>query len=47
MIKMARTNVLQLNEDEKEFLDDLIVETSQAFLYSYQLQQLRIPVAVV
>ena len=30
MIKMARTNVLQLNEDEKEFLDDLIVETSQA-----------------
>lgn len=30
MIKMARTNVLQLNEEEKEFLDDLIVETSQA-----------------
>ncbi len=30
MIKMARTNFLQLNEDEKEFLDDLIVETSQA-----------------
>ena len=30
MIKMARTNILQLNEDEKEFLDDLIVETSQA-----------------
>ena len=30
MIKMARTNVLQLNDDEKEFLDDLIVETSQA-----------------
>ena len=30
MIKMVRTNILQLNEDEKEFLDDLIVETSQA-----------------
>jgi magnesium transporter len=30
MIKMVRTNFLQLNEDEKEFLDDLIVETSQA-----------------
>ncbi len=30
MMKMARTNFLQLNEDEKDFLDDLIVETSQA-----------------
>jgi magnesium transporter len=30
MIKLARTNFLQLNEDEKEFLDDLIVDTSQA-----------------
>ena len=30
MIKMVRTNMLQLNEEEKEFLDDLIVETSQA-----------------
>ena len=30
MIKMARTNILQFNEEEKEFLDDLIVETSQA-----------------
>lgn len=30
MIKMVRTNFLQLNEEEKEFLDDLIVETSQA-----------------
>jgi magnesium transporter len=30
MIKIARTNFLQLNEDEKEFLDDLIVDTSQA-----------------
>jgi magnesium transporter len=30
MMKIARTNFLQLNEDEKEFLDDLIVETSQA-----------------
>ena len=30
MMKMVRTNILQLNEDEKEFLDDLIVETSQA-----------------
>jgi magnesium transporter len=27
---MVRTNFLQLNEDEKDFLDDLIVETSQA-----------------
>ena len=30
MMKMVRTNFLQLNEDEKNFLDDLIVETSQA-----------------
>ena len=30
MIKMARTNILQFNEEEKEFLDDLVVETSQA-----------------
>lgn len=28
MMKMARTNFLQLNEDEKDFLDDLIVETN-------------------
>ena len=30
MIKIRRTNILQLNEDETDFLDDLIVETSQA-----------------
>ncbi|MFT3681122.1 MAG: magnesium transporter CorA family protein [Ferruginibacter sp.] len=30
MMKIERTNFLQLNEEEKEFLDDLIVETSQA-----------------
>jgi magnesium transporter len=30
MIKMDRTNLLQLNEDEKEFLNDLIVDNSQA-----------------
>jgi len=30
MMKMVRTNFLQLNEDERDFLDDLIVETSQA-----------------
>ena len=30
MIKLARTNFLQLNEEEKEFLDDLVVDTSQA-----------------
>lgn len=30
MMKIARTNFLQLTEDEKEFLDDLVVETSQA-----------------
>ena len=30
MIKMARRNFLQLNEEEKDLLDDLVVETSQA-----------------
>jgi len=30
MMKIARTNILRLGEEEKEFLDDLIVETSQA-----------------
>ena len=30
MMKIARTNFLQLNDDEKDFLDDLVVETSQA-----------------
>jgi magnesium transporter len=30
MMKLSRTNFLQLNEEETEFLDDLIVETSQA-----------------
>lgn len=30
MMKIRRTNVLQLTEDENDFLDDLIVETSQA-----------------
>ena len=30
MIKMARRNFLQLNQEEKDFLDDLVVETSQA-----------------
>ncbi len=30
MMKLQRTNLLQLVEDEKDFLDDLIVETSQA-----------------
>jgi magnesium transporter len=30
MIKLERTNLLQLNEDEKEFLNDLIVDNSQA-----------------
>ncbi|MBK5272143.1 MAG: magnesium transporter CorA family protein [Bacteroidia bacterium] len=29
MIKLQRTNFLNLNEDEKEFLDDLIVDNSQ------------------
>lgn len=30
MMKIARTNFLHLNEDEKDFLDDLVIETSQA-----------------
>ena len=30
MMKMARTNFLHLNEEEKDFLDDLVIETSQA-----------------
>ncbi|RYY68549.1 MAG: magnesium transporter CorA family protein [Chitinophagaceae bacterium] len=30
MIKLARTNFLQLSEAEKDFLDDLVIETSQA-----------------
>lgn len=30
LMKLQRTNFLGLNEEEKEFLDDLIVETSQA-----------------
>jgi magnesium transporter len=30
MMKLARTNFLGLNEEEKDFLDDLIIETSQA-----------------
>ncbi len=30
MMKLARTNILQLTEEEKDILDDLIVETSQA-----------------
>jgi magnesium transporter len=30
MMKLARTNVLQLTDDEKDLLDDLVVETSQA-----------------
>ena len=30
MMKLERTNFLQLNEDEREFLQDLIVDTSQA-----------------
>ncbi len=29
MMKIARTNFLHLNEDERDFLDDLIIETSQ------------------
>jgi magnesium transporter len=29
MMKIVRTNFLNLNEDEKEFLEDLIVDTSQ------------------
>lgn len=30
MMKLARTNFLHMNEDEKDFLQDLIIETSQA-----------------
>lgn len=30
MLKLSRTNFLQLTDDEKNFLDDLVVETSQA-----------------
>lgn len=30
MMKLERTNQLQLNEDEREFLNDLIVDNSQA-----------------
>jgi magnesium transporter len=30
MMKMARTDFLQLSENEKDFLDDLVIETSQA-----------------
>lgn len=30
MMKIARTDFLMLNEEEKDFLDDLIIETSQA-----------------
>ncbi|RYG26689.1 MAG: magnesium transporter CorA family protein, partial [Chitinophagaceae bacterium] len=30
MMKMARTNFLGMNEEEKDLLDDLIIETSQA-----------------
>ena len=30
LMKLARTDFLQLSEDEKDFLDDLVVETSQA-----------------
>lgn len=30
MLKMLRTNFLKLNDDEKDFLDDLVIETSQA-----------------
>lgn len=29
MMKIARTNFLNLNEEERDFLDDLIIETSQ------------------
>lgn len=29
MMKIARTNFMNLNEDERDFLDDLIIETSQ------------------
>jgi magnesium transporter len=30
MMKLARTNFLNMNEDEKDFLEDLVIETSQA-----------------
>jgi len=30
MMKISRTNIFKLNEEEKDFLEDLIVETSQA-----------------
>lgn len=30
MMKISRTNILKLNEDERDLLEDLIVETSQA-----------------
>jgi magnesium transporter len=30
MMKMSRTNFLRLDEEEKDFLEDLIIETSQA-----------------
>ncbi len=30
MMKLTRTNFLHLNEEEKDFLDDLVIETSQA-----------------
>ena len=30
MLKLARTGFLKLDEDEKDFLDDLVIETSQA-----------------
>lgn len=30
MMKISRTNILKLNEEERDFLEDLIVETSQA-----------------
>ena len=30
MVKLVRTNFLGLNEEEKEFLDDLVVDISQA-----------------
>ena len=30
LMKLARTDFLKLSDDEKDFLDDLVVETSQA-----------------
>ncbi|MCP9753431.1 magnesium transporter CorA family protein [Ferruginibacter sp. HRS2-29] len=30
MMKLARTNFLHMNEDERDFLEDLVIETSQA-----------------